>query len=69
MPDSEKATHRWTGNFIVDFNGRSLEPGGYFSPTEDDLADPAMKEYVDSGFVLNLSEIKSIEEVVNDNAN
>lgn len=65
MPD-KMATHRWVGNFILDFNGKSLEPGDFFSPTEDDLEDPAMKEFVDSGFVLNLSEVKPIEEAVSD---
>lgn len=55
MPDIQKATHRWTGNFILDFNGVPLEPGAFFSPTKDDLAEPSMKEFVDSGFVLDLA--------------
>lgn len=64
MPNIEldKATHRWIGNFILDYNGRSLEPGAFFSPTDEELEDPHMKEFVDSGFVLNLKEVEKGDE-------
>lgn len=55
MPETTKATHRWIGNFILEHNGVSVEPGGFFSPSEDDLKDPSMKEFMDSGFLLDLS--------------
>lgn len=57
MPDTleQKGTHRWIGGFILEHNGVSVEPGGFFSPSEEDLKDPAMKEFVASGFLLDLS--------------
>lgn len=47
-------THRYVGNHAAEINGVMQEPGAFLKLSKEQLEDPHIKDYIESGAIVDL---------------